>query len=319
MRFINAFIRLQWETASFLFGHYWHPMIIFDGGGFPLTPVFHGGAPIEIYADLPQIRFRKRWGQLMFQGAGAIQLDYQSPGPIGLSPTYQRDSLVPMLDGQLRWVKDDNNFVGVGVDYTRLLPRLVTNKNCKTREAINSPSFFAFAVGLFGDFHIASKVALLQNKPDTLALSGYAVTCVDLDTDKREYTNLRNAAAWVDMELRKQWSPGLFVGYSKNVGAPDQVIQSINTESTIYTLLNTFGANNDVDYAFRTSFRLRYNAAPIQLAMELTFMRVGYGTLEAINIVNDECKVTGCCPKGKVFDDVPVNLFRAAFAAYIFF
>jgi len=304
-RIRHAYIKLLWNSVSVLMGQFWHPVYIADGECYPNTVSFDGGAPMEPFARQPQLRITKEWQHVRLITTAASQLGFASNGPIGFNTTYMRDAVIPNLDAQLHLFKDKNNLVGVGIDYKRLVPRLVSNKNIKVHESISSFSVIGFAAGLFGDFHIASKVGYLQNTPDLLTLGGYAVSCVSPITDERDYTNIRDAIFWVDIELHKQWSPGIYIGFTKNLGATKPIIQSIAdqqtgaTESTIYTLLDS-----NIDYVFRVSPRLRYNADPVTLAGEINFVRAAYGTIG---------------PKGKVCNTDPVNGARIAVGAYLFF
>ncbi len=304
-RIRHAYVKLSWNSVSILMGQFWHPMYISDGECYPNTVGFDGGAPIEPFSRQPQLRITKKWEHVRLITTAAAQLAFTNNGPLGFSSTYIRDAVIPNLDAQLQWFKDENNLIGVGVDYKRLVPRLVSNDNIKVHESISSVSVIGYASGLFGDFHIASKVGYLQNTTDLFTLGGYAVSCVSPTTDERSYANIRNAIFWVDMELQKKWSPGLFAGYTKNLGATKPIIQSItnqqtgNTESTLYTLLD-----GNIDYVFRVSPRLRYNADPVTLAGEINFIRAAYGCIG---------------PKGKVSNTDPVNGVRIALGAYLFF
>jgi len=304
-RIRHAYLKLQWNTVSLLMGQFWHPMYVADGECYPNTIGFDGGAPMEPFARQPQLRIIKNWDHVRLITTAASQLGYLSNGPIGFSSTYIRDAVIPNLDAQLHWFSDESHLVGIGVDYKRLVPRLVSNDNFKVHESLSSISVIGFAAGMFGDVHIASKVGYLQNATDFTTLGGYAVSCASPVTDERTYTNLRDVTAWVDVELQKKWSPGLYVGYVKNIGADKPILTSLTnpqtneTESTIYTLLG-----GDIDYVFRVAPRVRYNTKPITIAGEINFVRAAYGTIGL---------------KGKVHNTDPVNGVRIALGAYLFF
>ena len=97
----------------------------------------------------------------------------------------------------------------------------------------------------------------------------------------------------------------MYVGFTNNLGASKPIIPSItdqqtgNTESTLYTFLD-----GNIDYVFRVSPRLRFNADPVTLAGEIDFVRAAYGCIG---------------PKGKVSNTDPVNVVRITLGAYLFF
>lgn len=304
-RIRHAYIKLHWNSTSVLMGQFWHPFYITHAECYPNVVGFDGGGPVETIARQPQIRITKEWEHARLITTAASQLTFDSNGPEGFNSTYLRDAVIPNLNAQLHWFKDENNMVGIGIDYKRLVPRLVSNDNFKVDESLSSISVIGFGAGLFGDFHIASKVGYLQNTTDLLTLSGYAVSCINSATDERSYTPLREVIGWIDMELHKKWAPGIFIGFSKNLGAKKPIIQSITnaqtntTESTIYTLLN-----GDIDYMFRITPRIRVNIEPIILAGEINFMHAAYGTIGTT---------------GKVSNTDPVTGVRFALGAYLFF
>jgi hypothetical protein len=62
LRLRHAFGRIEWDTGSFLFGQYWHPMVAEEC--FPHTVSINRGVPIESRARNPQLRVTERWGDI---------------------------------------------------------------------------------------------------------------------------------------------------------------------------------------------------------------------------------------------------------------
>jgi len=304
MRLRFSYIELTWETVKVLFGQFWHPLFMPTYGGcFANTVAWDFGAAIDTVGNEPQLRVTKEWEHVRLMGTIATQMEYQSrgPGPVGANPgittKYHRDAVVPNFDGQIHFFKDANNLIGIAADYKRLRPRLsstVTTNNVpvtyKVDETISSVAASLFGAGLFGDFHIAAKVSYLENMNFLFTLSGFSVTCQNTVTGERKYANTRDVTAWTDMEVRGKYSPGIFIGLAKNIGAKKQIFPKIGDEVTIYPLIGFEGA--DFDYLFRVAPRFRASFESLTLLAEVNITRTAFGTLDCKGKVKNTCPVT---------------------------
>jgi len=304
-RIRHAYIKLLWDSASLIFGQFWHPLYVTHAQCYPNTIGFSGGAPMETLARQPQLRFTKEWKHVRCIAAAMTQMSFVNNGPEGFKSMYMRNAIVPNISALIHGFSSEENVVGIGANYKRIVPRLVSNNNVKVHESLSSVSVIGFASGLIGDVHIASKVGYLQNATDLLALGGYAVSAVNCVTDERSYANTRDAIAWLDIELHKKWSPGIFVGYTKNLGATKPIMTFVkNTqaevdEPTLYPLFD-----GDTDYVVRVTPRLRVHVQQVVLAGEINWVRAAYGAIG---------------PKGKVTNTNPVSKMRIAMGTYFLF
>ena len=133
-----------------------------------------------------------------------------------------------------------------------------------------------------------------QNNYDALMLSSWGVTSVDPLTDHREYTLLSSMAFWADIHTNgKTWQTGLFAGYTKNLGAGEDILPEYE-----------FGSRSDIDYVFRVSPRIIYNVEKLRFALEVEYTTAAFGGINS---------------SGTIDDAVPVSNLRTLIGIYYFF
>jgi hypothetical protein len=131
-----------------------------------------------------------------------------------------------------------------------------------------SPELFADYKN--GKFNIKGKVMYAQNTAHLVMISGFGATDFDPQTGSYKYAPIRSASSWLNATYGQKWRAGLFLGYTKNLGAAENFIST-----------NDFwmrGAKN-ADYIYRISPSVTYNYKSLQLALELDHTAVGYGDL----------------------------------------
>lgn len=304
---LQCYMQLDWPHVSFLAGQSYHP--IGYPARFPQTVSYNYGTPIAQYAQVPQLRttvhtdygdlYAALMSEVNFPGVGPASFE----GPSGPSTFYFRASMMPKMHLQLRAPISDH-YLGMGVDFKRIVPRLVTQKCFKADESLLSGAMI-----MYFEFHRDSlggtiKASVAQNATEYSLLGGYAVSSVDPVTDHRTYTNLTAATCFLDIQKRIcNIEPGLFCGVLKNLGSSKNVIQSITNadgivEPTIY------GLGTDIDTLFRFSPRLRYYNGPLVVATEFEWTRAAFGQLNRT---------------GQVINTCPVSNIRFVFAMYYYF
>jgi hypothetical protein len=82
------------------------------------------------------------------------------------------------------------------------------------------------------------------------------------------------------MTTGKKMQGGLFLGYSKNLGASDPLIGPY------------YSRGNNIAYLYRIAPRFIYNAGKFRLAPEIEYTVAGYGTPDSKDIV-DNAKAVG--------------------------
>jgi len=112
-------------------------------------------------------------------------------------------------------------------------------------------------------------------------LGGYAVKSVtDVAKNFVDYANIRSFAAWAEFHTNAtRWQPGLFLGYAKNLGAGDadgSLSDMLSCKSTIVTG-PYYARGSNIDYAYRISPRMVFNANKLRVAAEVEYTAAAYG------------------------------------------
>jgi len=289
LRLRHAFLKLAWENSTLIVGQYWHPMFITDV--FPGVISFNTGMPFQPFSRNPQIRFIQQIQTLELTLTAASQRDFSSMGPAGTSSIYLRNSVIPILDLNLKH-KTQNFVVGAGINYKALTPRLITLNNYKTDKTINAISTMGFAKFVLDDFILKLEAVYGQNNTDLLMLGGYAVKSTDIITGIEEYTAIKVFSAWTDLSFGKTVNFGLFAGITKNLGSDDAITGAVYAR----------GAN--IESVFRVSPRVSYKTGNTQFAGEIEYTSAKYGTPDNF---------------GKVNNTTDVSNLRLLLAAYLYF
>ena len=234
-RLRHAFVTLNWEKTGLLFGQTWHPMFVAEV--FPQVVSFNTGSPFQPFARNPQIRLTQTFDQFSLIAVLLTQRDFTSNGPAGFSSTYLRNNVIPAAHLQLQY-KSETFISGAGIDYKTLTPRISTSKNLKAEKTVSSFSGILYAKYSGSGFTWMAEGVYGQNLTDLLMLGGYAVSFADTSTGYEEYTTLNTFSAWTDLSFGKDIQPGIFVGYTKNLGAEDKIVGSYYTRINNLSLIH---------------------------------------------------------------------------------
>lgn len=290
-RLRHAYVKLDWEKVSLLVGQTWHPMFVTEL--VPGTVSFNTGAPFNPFSRNPQIRFTAAVDNIKFIVAALTQRDFQSNGPAGFSSSYLRNNIIPNLHGQIQF-GSDGNLAGIAFDYKSLMPRLATTKNISTDETISSFAATAFFKISLQPITIKAQGVYGGNLADLMMLGGYAIKSVDTTSGKETYTDLKCLSGWIDISTGKEIEFGLFAGYSKSLGADDNITGSY------------FGRVTNIDNLLRVSPRIQFNSEKTRISTELEYTAAAYGTNDNLD-------------KGKVINTKSVANIRLLLAFFYFF
>lgn len=295
-RLRHAYVKLDWENTSLLFGQYWHPMFIAEM--FPGVVGVNTGAPFQPFSRNPQIRFTHSFGDLKIIAVAASQRDFQSYGPDAagkpaLGTTYLRNSILPNLHFQLQ-LKSGEHLFGVGADYKILTPRLSTSKNISTTETVSGLSAIGYAKLAANPVTIKLEGIYGENLPDLMMIGGYAVKSTDPATGIETYLPGKILSLWGEISTGKDFEVALFAGYQKNLGTSE------NFTGTY------FGRGANIDNLLRISPRLQWNSGKVRISTELEYTSAAYGT---VNINN----------KGQVENTSTASNVRLLAAVFYFF
>jgi hypothetical protein len=288
-RLRHAFVKLDWKKSSLLVGQYWSPMFITEC--FPGVVSFNTGVPFQPFSRNPQIRFVQKFDNVQLTLVAASQRDFASTGPAGTSSSYLRNSVIPIMNANLKYVSK-NTATGFGINYMSLTPRLVTDLGYKTDKKISGISLLGFAKYDTDKFALKLEAVYGQNTTDLLMLGGYAVKSQNASNGEQEYTPINILSLWTDIIIKGEVEFGLFAGYTKNLGSSD------NITGTYYS------RGDKIADVMRVSPRIMYKIGKTAFACEVEYTSADYG-IPTI--------------KGEVENTTSVANLRTLFAAYLFF
>ncbi|NMC65240.1 MAG: hypothetical protein GYA53_03770 [Acidobacteria bacterium] len=278
-RLRHAYLKLNWDKTEVLVGQFWHPMFISES--YPEVVSFNTGAPFEPFSRAPQIRFTWLPGDLSFSLTALAQRDFASTGPAGVSTSYFRNAACPELDFKAAWSR--KNFLdGAGINVLKIVPRLATETGYEANESLTSLAGYAFGRLKTRPVTIKAEGVYGGNLHHLTMLGGYAVSeIIDPVTAQRDYSPINTAAGWIDIQTNgEKWQVGLFSGYTKNLGAKDEI------SGPIYSRVET------MDHLVRIAPRFVFNAGKIRLAQEIELTSAAYGAVASRGRVNGLRTVT---------------------------
>ncbi len=288
-RLRHAFVKLDWKNSSLLIGQYWHPMFITEI--FPGVVSFNTGAPFQPFSRNPQIRFVQKFDQLQLSLVAATQRDFASAGPSGTSSVYLRNSVLPILDINLKFISE-GFIAGAGLNYKSLTPRIVTEQNYVTDESVSGISLMGFTKISSDNLTLKLEGVLARNATDLTMIGGYATESSDPVTRIEYYTPIKTLSVWSELIYGKEIELGLFAGYTKNLGAEDNISG------------NYYSRGNNIASVKRISPRIIYSSGKTKFAGEIEYTSAEYGIPNL---------------KGEVENPKAAENIRILLAMYLFF
>jgi hypothetical protein len=305
-RLRHAWIKLNWPHTELLVGQWWHPMFVPECS--PGTVSFNTGAPFVVFSRNPQIKITQRAGKFSLALTVLSQVDFMSDGPEGANTKYIRNSVIPESDLQFQFltvdkVKNIEFLCGFGINWQMLTPRLsslvtlspaydtvingkvfhhdVVTDTYKTDVKSTSMAYNAYVKLKLKKVTFKLGGEYGGNNNAYTMLGGYVVRSVtDPTRGLVDYANIRTFAAWAELHTNAvRWQPGLFAAYSKNLGAGEMVAGPY------------YVRGNNIDYAYRISPRLVFNANKFRLAGELEYTVAAYGTTNEKGFVSSPSEV----------------------------
>ena len=296
-RLRHAFVKLAWPKTQLLVGQFWHPM--FNTKCYPGTVSFNTGAPFQPFSRNPQVRLTRKFGDFNLMLTALSQRDFASNGPIGGSSRYLRNSGYPAFNLRFEYNKSNKDngtefLIGVSANYKALTPRLVTPENYKTKNTANSASFTGFVKYKNKKITVKANGFYGGDAFNLTMLGGYGVTTLSDSTGTlEEYSCVRNASVWGEIHSNgKKWQFGLFGGFQKNLGSDNDILGT------------NFSRGSNIDYVYRISPRVIFNAGKFRIAPEIEYTVAAYGDKEI---------------KGTVADAKAIGNVRILLGVYYFF
>ena len=291
-----AFLELTSPHFNFLAGQYFHPL------GFPYefpdTISFNYGTPMLPFALCPQFKFTYHDEHAEIFAVGSGFFGDRPFGPAGGTDKVFRDAMMPDFYVQARYLADEFNYIGIGMDVHRLVPRLVTDLGYKEVSPVTAVTTQAFMRTQYENFVTHSKVIYAQDGGIFELLGGIAVHTHDPLTDFRTYVPLRTAAWSVEFIWEGPIEPALFFGVVKNLGAGTTIVRNAQDE------VEVFGLGTDINTVFRIAPRIRWYLNTFIIGVEYEYTRAAYGIIDN---------------RGNVQNTIPVANNRVLFATYYVF
>ena len=120
-------------------------------------------------------------------------------------------------------------------------------------------------------------------------MSGYAKVGENKEDGSWDYASLRNSSSWLSMTYGKKWQGVLFLGYVKNFGLAEGVIDEPIAKSNVYFCGNGF---SNINQMYRINPQLIYNIGKMNLGLEYQWTSVQYGDyVDAQDCSEGTCKI----------------------------
>lgn len=282
IRLRQAYFKMQWmgKKHSLLMGQAWHPMT----GDLPEVLALASGSPFQPFSRSPQLRYDYKLANFNFTYASLWQFQYKSVGPTGYDPKF---NMVPEMYLGFDYTYNGLK-IGYGVDMISLVPRttatikynmvednadgsqsiVAKEEKVKVNERLTSFSPMVFLNYNKDKFSIKAKGLLAENTSHLSMYNGFAVSEV-WSNGHQEYTPIRSLTGWIDLCYGSQLKFNLFGGFSKNLGAKDELDKS-----------NQFFVRNsakNIAYMWRICPAVSYTVGGVTFGLEYELTNVGYG------------------------------------------
>ena len=280
-RLRHAFIKLDWQKDQLIAGKFWHPLFVTSA--FPRVLHWGAGIPFGILNRAPQLRYtRKLSAGTSLSFAALSEMDFKSNGPDGDSQKYAQQAGIPEMTLQVKTKLCKSVEAGFTAGYKTLKPLTVNTQGIKTDETLGSyyfntwlglsaPKFKWNLQGIYG-----------QNMYQFVTMGGYGVKNVK-DNGDYEYTNISTANITSDLfTTTGNVRYGLNLGYSKNMGAQDDLHKDANGK---FTGLYSRGSN--IDYLYQVAPRVEFPCGKMKIGTEVIYTAAAYGTTQTNGKVGD--------------------------------
>ena len=271
LRIRHAYVNLDWGKSAVLVGITWHPLF---GAVMPDVLNLSTGAPFQPFNRSPQIRYQyKANSRVQLMASVLWQLQYLSSGPKGMSEDYIKNSCIPEMFVGADFTPADGWLMGLGAHMISLKPRTSTEwkeQTFKVNERMTAFSYEAHLKYSGRNYTFAAKTLMASALDHTALLGGYGVSSVDSRTGEQGYTPFRHSTTWVNFAYGTKWRPGVFVGYTKNLG----------TGKSLVSADKVYGMGLDIDQLITVSLNVSYNLPHWKFGFEYCPATAYYGTTD---------------------------------------
>ena len=271
LRIRHAYVNLDWGKSAVLVGQTWHPLF---GDVSPQMLNLSTGAPFQPFNRSPQIRYQYKANSRVQLTASVLwQLQYLSSGPKGMSEDYIKNSCIPEMFVGADFTPADGWLMGLGAHMISLKRRTCTEwkgQIFKVKDRVAAFSYGAHLKYSGRNYTFAAKTLMASALDHTALLGGYGVSSVDSRTGEQGYTPFRHSTTWVNFAYGTKWRPGVFVGYTKNLG----------TGKSLVSADKVYGMGLDIDQLITVSLNVSYNLPHWKFGFEYCPATAYYGTTD---------------------------------------
>jgi len=279
IRIRQAYLKLNWEKTELLVGQTWHPLF---GSVLPTVPSLNTGSPFQPFNRSPQVRAKHMLtNELSVIGSVNYQMQYMSQGPLGASPSYLKNALLPDIFVGLE-SKSKHWISGVGFD-TKML---------KINDArLSSGSAVAYTQYADNQLQIKAKAIYGQNLSDHLMIGGYGISNKST-TNNIVYTNFNTLSSWLNLVYGTKVQTGIFVGFSQNLGTNENL--NIDAAGIITAYGYGFYADTQqlMDRIYRIAPHITYNLSNFKLGFEYELTSADYGKIQGNGRIENSSTAT---------------------------
>lgn len=282
-RLRHAFVKLDWGKDELLVGKYWHPMFVTSC--FPKVQHWGGGIPFNVLGRAPQFRYTRKFDKGYAMIAALSELDFKSPGPDGANVKYVQQASIPELSAQVKYDFAKGFTLGATAGVKFLKPMIENPLGAKTDEMLSSVQMNAWMTVKSDKLVWNLHTIYGQNMYNFVMLGGYGVKNVKANGDY-EYTNITTQSIWSDVYTTTgNVRYGLFAGYTKNLGASDDLATDVNGFVGLYS------RGSDIDYVYQFGPRVEWYSGKFMIGTQALYTAAAYGTTQVNGKVADSSEV----------------------------
>ena len=279
IRIRQAYLKLNWEKTELLVGQTWHPLF---GSVLPTVPSLNTGSPFQPFNRSPQVRAKRMLtNELSVIGSVNYQMQYMSQGPLGASPSYLKNALLPDIFVGLE-SKSKHWISGVGFD----------TKTLKINDAsLTSGSAVAYTQYADNQLQIKAKAIYGQNLSDHLMIGGYGISN-ESTTNNIVYTNFNTLSSWLNLVYGTKVQAGIFMGISQNLGTNENLNIDAAGKITAYGYGFYADTQQLMDRIYRIAPHITYNLSNFKLGFEYELTSADYGKIQGNGRIENSSAAT---------------------------
>ena len=279
IRIRQAYLKLNWEKTELLVGQTWHPLF---GSVLPTVPSLNTGSPFQPFNRSPQVRAKHMLtNELSVIGSVNYQMQYMSQGPLGASPSYLKNALLPDIFVGLE-SKSKHWISGVGFD----------TKTLKINDVrLSSGSAVAYTQYADNQLQIKAKAIYGQNLSDHLMIGGYGISNQST-TNEIVYTNFNTLSSWLNIVYGTKVQAGIFMGISQNLGTNENLNIDAAGKITAYGYGFYADTQQLMDRIYRIAPHITYNLSNFKLGFEYELTSADYGKIQGNGRIENSSAAT---------------------------